>query len=204
MQPLTPNTERDPCRLPDAVPAGRWPLRRAMAGDRRHRRDRERPRSHARPRRALGPEQLRLLHRPDAVQPAQRAALDLGAIRGRWRPRRAPESVRPGRRDPRRRALPARAARRRRRRTRPGAARLQPLRRLRRRRARARPRLRRPDPRSTRRVRRRDINTSGVRRDRAGRACRPRQPAHRPPPEHPRAPTGRCRPGRSPAPAARC
>ena len=91
-------------------------------------------------------QRLRLLRRTDAVQPAQRPALDLADLPRRRRPRRRHRPLRPGRRDRLRRALPARAARRRPRRPRAGRLRLQPLERLRRRRPRPRPHLQRARP----------------------------------------------------------
>ena len=112
--PPTAASRRATCRSTARGP----PVRRAVAGPRRDRLDRDRPRTLARARRALGRQQLRLLRRPDAVQPARRPALDLGPLRRRRQPRRQTGRLRPRRRDRLGRQLPARAAAQRRRRPR--------------------------------------------------------------------------------------
>jgi hypothetical protein len=71
---------RDSRPLPQPVPAGSRRDRGAVAGARRDRRARDRPRTLTRPRRAFRRRPPRLLRRPDAVQHARRAALDVGAL----------------------------------------------------------------------------------------------------------------------------
>ena len=146
---------RHPRQLPRALPQRRTRVRDPVAGARRDRVDRDRPRPLARPRRALGRQQLRLLRRTDAVQHPRRTALDLGPLRHRRQPRRHQGHLRPRGRHPLRRQLPPRTTAPRRRQPQPGDPRLQPLTGLRQRRPRARPPLRRPNHRRTRHHRRR-------------------------------------------------
>jgi hypothetical protein len=80
--------ERNPECLPDPLPAGGPPVRRAVAGAGRRRFPGEQPRALARPGCTRGRQPPRLLRRPDAVQPARRATLDVAALPGRRRPRR--------------------------------------------------------------------------------------------------------------------
>ena len=72
---------RHPRQLPRALPRRRTRVRGPVAGARRDRVDRDRPRPPTRPGRALGRQQLRLLRRTDAVQHPRRTALDLGPLR---------------------------------------------------------------------------------------------------------------------------